>query len=139
MLRHSAYDGSGAFYVPDYKTTDCAHPDKVARSVSDWGYHIQGWWYRQACIAAGRGPDVRFALVVQEKSAPPKMASCLLLHHSKDTRFAQQIRDCLQAQNRKAEDKENPTEQEYSATDVLIAVLSADFLADEVGCRLLSL
>ena len=67
---------SGPFFVPDYKTCDCAHPDKVARSVSDWGYHIQGWWYEQACKAAGRGPDVRFALVVQEKSAPYLVSVC---------------------------------------------------------------
>jgi hypothetical protein len=69
QLRHPAPAGA-TFYVPDYKTAECAHPDKVARSVADWGYHIQGWWYEQAVKAAGRGPDVRFALVVQEKSAP---------------------------------------------------------------------
>jgi len=68
MLRHPA--PSGPFFVPDYKSAESAHPDKVARSVSDWGYHVQGWWYKQAAKAAGRGPDVRFALVVQEKSAP---------------------------------------------------------------------
>jgi hypothetical protein len=60
----------GTFFVPDYKTCECAHPDKVARSVSDWGYHVQGWWYLQAVKAVGRGPDVQFALVVQEKTAP---------------------------------------------------------------------
>lgn len=74
MLRHPS--GSAPFFVPDYKTADCAHPDKVARSVSDWGYHVQGWMYRQACLAAGRGPDVRFALVVQEKSAPYLVSVC---------------------------------------------------------------
>jgi hypothetical protein len=68
-LRHPLA-GAGRFYVPDYKTAECAHPDKVARSVADWGYHIQGWWYEQAVKAAGRGPDVQFALVVQEKKAP---------------------------------------------------------------------
>lgn len=69
QLRHPAPAGA-TFYVPDYKTADSAHPDRVARSVADWGYHIQGWWYRTAVRAAGRGPDVQFALVVQEKSAP---------------------------------------------------------------------
>lgn len=67
--RHPAPAGS-PFFVPDYKTAESAHPDKVARSVGDWGYHVQGWWYEQAAKAAGRGPDVRFSLVVQEKSAP---------------------------------------------------------------------
>jgi hypothetical protein len=67
-LRHPA--PAGRFYVPDYKTADCAHPEKVAKSIADWGYHIQGWWYEQAVKAAGRGPDVQFALVVQEKKAP---------------------------------------------------------------------
>lgn len=73
MLRHRT---AGPFFVPDYKTCECAHPDKVARSVSDWGYHIQGWWYEQACKAAGLGPDVRFALVVQEKTAPYLVSVC---------------------------------------------------------------
>lgn len=74
LLRHPS--PSGVFIIPDYKTCECAHPDKVARSVSDWGYHIQGWWYQQACKAAGRGPDVRFALVAQEKSAPYLVSVC---------------------------------------------------------------
>lgn len=75
QLRHPGPAGS-RFFVPDYKTADCAHPDKVARSVSDWGYHIQGWIYRQAVLAAGRGPDVQFALVVQEKTAPYLVSVC---------------------------------------------------------------
>lgn len=75
MLRHPAPDGA-PFFIPDYKTAESAHPDKVARSMGDWGYHIQGWWYRQAVKAAGRGPDVRFALVVQEKSAPYLVSVC---------------------------------------------------------------
>lgn len=75
MLRHPA-PGGATFYVPDYKTAECAHPDKVSRSVSDWGYHVQGWWYRQAVKAAGRGPDVQFALIVQEKSAPYLVSVC---------------------------------------------------------------
>ena len=59
------------FYVPDYKTAVSAHPDDVARSIADWGLHIQGWWYKQAVKAAGRaGPDTEFALVVQEKAEP---------------------------------------------------------------------
>jgi hypothetical protein len=75
QLRHPAPAGQ-PFFVPDYKTAESAHPDKVARSLGDWGYHLQGWFYRQACIAAGRGPDVRFALVVQEKSAPYLVSVC---------------------------------------------------------------
>jgi hypothetical protein len=75
QLRHPAPAGQ-PFFVPDYKTAESAHPDKVAKSLGDWGYHLQGWFYRQACIAAGRGPDVRFALVVQEKSAPYLVSVC---------------------------------------------------------------
>lgn len=69
LLRHPLR-GGGTFYVPDYKTCVSAHPDAVARSVSDWGYHIQGWWYEQAAKAAGRGPDVQFTLIAQEKTPP---------------------------------------------------------------------
>lgn len=75
QLRHPAPAGQ-PFFVPDYKTAESAHPDRVARSLGDWGYHVQGWWYEQAVKAAGRGPDVRFSLVVQEKSAPYLVSVC---------------------------------------------------------------
>ena len=69
FLRHP--NPAGTFVVVDYKTCVSAHPDAVERSAAEWGYHIQGWWYRQAVKAAGYGgADVRFVLVAQEKTPP---------------------------------------------------------------------
>lgn len=76
QLRHPAPYGQ-MYYVPDYKTATSANPAHVERAVSDWGYHIQGWWYETAVKAAGRaGADVQFALVVQEKTPPYLVSVC---------------------------------------------------------------
>lgn len=57
--------------IPDYKTTANAHPDAVQRSIADYGYHIQGAFYRRVVQLLGLAPDgAAFVLVCQEKTAP---------------------------------------------------------------------
>lgn len=58
--------------IPDYKTTRSAHPDDVQKAIADYGYHIQGAWYKRVvCGVLGlAADDVAFLLVMQEKTPP---------------------------------------------------------------------
>jgi PDDEXK-like domain of unknown function (DUF3799) len=57
--------------IPDYKTSRSAHPDKVQKAIAEYGYHIQGAWYRRLAMALGLAPDdCVFVLVAQEKTPP---------------------------------------------------------------------
>lgn len=60
----------GRLYLADYKTSDSAHPDAIARSLINFGYHMQGAWYEDAVRALGLSDDVPYFLVVQEKTEP---------------------------------------------------------------------
>ncbi len=64
---------SGRLIVTDYKTTKSAHPDKIQKSVYDFGYHQQGAWYLDGIEALGlAGPDgdAAFVFLFQEKDPP---------------------------------------------------------------------
>ena len=57
-------------WFSDYKTCLSAKTDDVAKSIVNYGYHIQAAWYLDSVAATG-GPSIdRFAFVFQEKSAP---------------------------------------------------------------------
>jgi hypothetical protein len=57
--------------VSDYKTTTCADPDVVQRTIPQWGYHIQAPWYLDGVTELGLAPDgAAFLLIMQEKTAP---------------------------------------------------------------------
>lgn len=56
--------------VPDYKTAASAHPEKFAKAVADYGYHIQQEHYSDALRALGIDEDPAFLFVVQEKEEP---------------------------------------------------------------------
>lgn len=61
--------------VADYKSTASAAPQKIARSVAEYGYHIQDAWYRDGVRALapqlGVDPDdVAFVFVFQERTPP---------------------------------------------------------------------
>ena len=56
--------------ILDYKTTAAsAHPEKFARTVADYGYHMQAAWYIDLWQSI-TGEAVPFGFVVQEKEAP---------------------------------------------------------------------
>jgi hypothetical protein len=68
---------TGQLIIVDYKTTDCAHPDKFAKSAADFGYHQQHAWYVDAATAV-TGLDTDFWFIAQEKT-PPYLVSVVRL------------------------------------------------------------
>jgi hypothetical protein len=60
----------GRLTIPDYKTTVSAHPDDFAKSVGNYGYHIQHAHYTAGAAALGLGDDPAFVFVAQEKTPP---------------------------------------------------------------------
>lgn len=63
--------GAGRLIVPDYKTTTCAAPLELSKTVHKYGYHQQHAWYVDGAQALGLGDqDAAFVFVFQEKTAP---------------------------------------------------------------------
>lgn len=59
------------FLLRDYKSGRSAAPDKLGRTIADFGYHVQLATYLAGCRALGlAGDDAQALLVVQETSAP---------------------------------------------------------------------
>jgi hypothetical protein len=71
FLRHP---GPGRFLLPDYKSTGTkygASPDKIGRTIADFGYHLQLAFYLMGCRALGlAGEDAEALLVIQETAKP---------------------------------------------------------------------
>lgn len=68
----------GTDYLIDLKTSMSADPADFARSVWNYGYHVQAAWYR-AGVKAATGRDInRFAFVVVSKQAPHLVSVCWL-------------------------------------------------------------
>lgn len=67
---------TGRALVVDYKTTACAEPSALSRSVDQYGYHQQGEFYSSAVEALGlnNGQAPAFLLVFQEKTPPHQVA-----------------------------------------------------------------
>ncbi|MBT0772325.1 PD-(D/E)XK nuclease-like domain-containing protein [Kineosporia sp. J2-2] len=60
----------GRLFLVDYKTADCADPDKWIKKAYDWGYHIQRAQYVAGAYALGLASDIEFIFLIQEKTAP---------------------------------------------------------------------
>lgn len=60
----------GRMILVDYKTTDCADPDKFGKAAMNFSYYMQDPWYRTAVRACTDTDDVAFLFVVQEKTPP---------------------------------------------------------------------
>lgn len=63
------------FLLPDYKHTGAeygASPEKVGRTMGDFGYHVQLAWYLMGCVALGLCSEDQAAalLIVQESRKP---------------------------------------------------------------------
>lgn len=58
--------------IPDYKTTTCAEPVALGRTMAIYGYHQQADWYTDGVQALGLDGhhSPAFVLVFQEKHAP---------------------------------------------------------------------
>ncbi len=61
---------SGRLLLVDYKTTVCASPREIPRTINAYGYHLTGAWYSDGILALGLAEDVAFLLVFQEKTPP---------------------------------------------------------------------
>lgn len=62
--------GPTRIILPDYKTTKCAHPDQLQKTIVDYGYHQQAAWYLDGAMALNLSFDAAFLFVFQEKAAP---------------------------------------------------------------------
>ena len=67
LLRNRA----GRLVIPDLKTTYCAEPGSLAKSMVSFGYHVQGAFYEDGVTALGLSdePPV-FVLIAVEKTPP---------------------------------------------------------------------
>lgn len=68
FLRH-AVPGRRRLIV-DYKTTTCADPETIRRTVSSYGYFQQDAHYGDGAVRLGLADDPAFVLVFQETEAP---------------------------------------------------------------------
>lgn len=68
-------DSSGRTLIVDYKTVKYggADPDKFARDIAAYGYHIQAYWYINLAQRLG-GINPVFMFIVQEKAPPYAVA-----------------------------------------------------------------
>jgi hypothetical protein len=88
--------------IGDYKSTRSANPLSFAKSVADFGYHIQDAFYRRVYEAV-TGEYPKFVFVVQEKDAPYLVTVCELDHDSVQSGHAmvqhaiERYRDCTES------------------------------------------
>jgi hypothetical protein len=61
---------NGRLIVPDYKTCRSANPEHLQRTIYDYGYFIQAFWYLDGVKALGLGDDPAFVFCAQEKEPP---------------------------------------------------------------------
>jgi hypothetical protein len=67
----------GRLLVPDYKTGRSAAPDKLGRTIAEWGYYVQMAWYLMGLRAVGYArEDTQALLVFQETRAPYLVTVC---------------------------------------------------------------
>lgn len=62
-----------AYIVSDIKTTICAHPDEFNRSIFNFKYHWQAYWYLKGAKAL-TGNDHKFMIIAVEKTPPYAVA-----------------------------------------------------------------
>jgi hypothetical protein len=80
-LDWNPYPSGNRLIIPDYKTTESAHPEAIIRTVLKYGYHIQEKWYVDGIKALGldQGYEPAFLFVFQEKN-PPYLVTVAELH-----------------------------------------------------------
>lgn len=93
-------DSDGRLILADYKTTTDASPAAIARSVWNFGYDMQGAWYRDLVVGLGLAKSAPFLFVFQEV-APPYLVHVvelapedLMRGEEKNRRALEVFRDC---------------------------------------------
>lgn len=61
---------TGQLIIPEYKTTRSAAPVELPKPAYDHGYHVQTWFYEEACRALRLSPAPVLVHVWQEKEPP---------------------------------------------------------------------
>lgn len=91
--------------IIDLKTCQCAHPDAIAKSIANYGYHQQAAWYLEGYtqLAADEQLNPRFLFVFVEKDPPhlitiaqPDQES-LEVGAARNRRALEVFRDCTEA------------------------------------------
>jgi hypothetical protein len=57
-------------WLVDYKTTESASREHLARAVRRYGYHVQAWWYLDGARALELDELPAFVFIAQEKTPP---------------------------------------------------------------------
>ncbi|GAB3817787.1 hypothetical protein GCM10027605_69070 [Micromonospora zhanjiangensis] len=65
----------GRLLLPDYKSGRSAAPDKLGRTIADFGYHVQLAWYLMGLRAVGYARDDAQALLVVQETRPPYLVT----------------------------------------------------------------
>jgi hypothetical protein len=76
FLRHPA--ASRRFLLPDYKHTGAefgASPEKLGRTMGDFGYHVQLAWYLMGVRALGLAGDAAEALLIVQEGRKPYLVT----------------------------------------------------------------
>lgn len=76
FLRHPL--AGRRFLLPDYKSTGAeygASPDKIGRTMADFGYYIQLAWYLLGIRALGLADDTAEALLVVQETRKPYLVT----------------------------------------------------------------
>lgn len=62
--------GTGRMLLADYKTTKCADPEALRKTINDYGYHQQADWYTDAVYELGLAESAVMLFIFQEKTPP---------------------------------------------------------------------
>lgn len=106
VWRRARYDwlpnsGGGQMFASDYKTTVSAAPDKIQKTIHEYGYHQQAAWYLDGIKALGLAEDVSFVFIFQMKTAPylvtvaDCVTSALMVGRDRNRRALRTYRDCV--------------------------------------------
>jgi PDDEXK-like domain of unknown function (DUF3799) len=87
---------AGRMVIADYKTCESAEPGAVERAIAEYGYHVQGGWYKDAVVDLGLGgEDTVFCMVFQEKR-PPHLVNVVQLDQAAEKIGRQRCRYALE-------------------------------------------
>nr|BFD90677.1 hypothetical protein KitaXyl93_20370 [Kitasatospora sp. Xyl93] len=89
--------------LADYKTTTDASDEAISKTILNYGYHLQGDWYRAGARALGLIEEPAFLLVFQEKAAPylvhvvEMTAVTLRIGHHRNRQALALYRECVES------------------------------------------
>lgn len=82
----------GRLIVVDYKTTTCADPDRLLKTIRNYRYHMQAAWYIDAVIGCRLADDAVFLFVFQETERP-YVVTVMELHEIRGLWIGRELND----------------------------------------------